>query len=83
MGDFKNWLKTQKFAFTEAEFTKEYEPIQRALQEEIYRTAFNNDAATEYQYQTDPEVEAAVAALPKAQTLLNTASQVRAQRAKK
>ena len=58
-------------------------PIRRALQEDIYRTAFNNDAALKYEYQTDPEVLAAVAALPHAQVLLNTATQVRAQKAQK
>jgi len=83
MADLKNWLKAQKFVFTDADFTKEYEPVRRALQEEIYRTAFNSDTAMKYQYETDPEVLAAVAAVPKAQVLLNTASQVRAQKAEK
>jgi carboxyl-terminal processing protease len=83
MTDFENWLKAQKFTFTDADFTKEYEPIRRALQEDIYRTAYNNDAAMKYQYETDPEVLGAVAALPKAQALLDTASEVRAQKAQK
>jgi len=83
MTDFENWLKAQKFTFTDADFKKEYEPIRRALQEDIYRTAFNNDAAMKYQYETDPEVLAAVAALPHAQVLLNIANQVRAQKAQK
>jgi carboxyl-terminal processing protease len=83
MADFQNWLKDQKFTFTDADFTKAYEPIRRALQEDIYRTGLNNDAAMKYQYETDPEVLAAVAALPHAQTLLNTASEVRAQKAQK
>ena len=83
MTDFESWLKEQKFTFTDADFKKEYEPIRRALQEDIYRTAFNNDAAMKYEYETDPEVLAAVAALPHAQTLLTTAAQVRAQKAQK
>ena len=83
MTEFENWLTEQKFTFTDADFRKEYEPIRRALQEDIFRTAFNNDSAMKYQYQTDPEVLAAVAALPHAQTLLGTASQVRAQKAQK
>jgi carboxyl-terminal processing protease len=83
MTDFKSWLTAQKITFTEADFAKAYEPIRRALQEDIYRTAFNNDAAMKYQFETDPEVLAAVAALPRAQTLLTTATQVRAQKAQK
>jgi hypothetical protein len=83
MTEFENWLKAQKVTFTDAEFAKEYETIRRALQENIYRTGFNNDEAMKYQYETDPEVVAAVGALPRAQTLLNTANQARAQKAQK
>jgi len=83
MTDFATWLKSQKFTFTDADFAKEYEPIRRGLQEDIYRTAFNSDAAMKYQYETDPEVLGAVAAMPQAQTLLNTTSQARAQKAQK
>lgn len=83
MTDFENWLKDQKFTFTDEDFRKEYDTIRRAVQADIYRTAFNNDAATKYEYQTDPEVVAAVAALPHAETLLTTAAQVRAQKAQK
>jgi len=42
------------------------------FQEDIYRTRLNSDAAMKYQYETDPEVLGAVAAMPQAQTLLNT-----------
>jgi carboxyl-terminal processing protease len=83
MNDLKNWLRAQKFDFTDANFTKDYEVIRRALQEEIYLTAFDNDAAGKYKYETDPEVLAAVAAIPRAQTLLDTASRGKAQRAQK
>jgi carboxyl-terminal processing protease len=82
MDDFKNWLKAQKFQFADADFAKEYQRIRRALQEDIYRTAFSNGAADKYHYETDPEVEAAVAAMPKAQALLVMASG-KAERAQK
>ena len=81
MDDFKNWLKAQKFEFTDADFTKEYEPIRRAIQEDIYRTAFDNNVASEYHFETDPEVVAAVAAMPRAETLLMMSG--KAQRAQK
>ena len=83
MTELQSWLHTQKFEFSDANFTKEYEAIRRRMQGEIYKSAFNVDESTRYILETDPEVEAAVAALPKAQALLNSASKIRAERAQK
>jgi carboxyl-terminal processing protease len=83
MDSFHAWLASQKYQFSEADFTKEYEQIRRRAQAEIYKTAFSVDESTKYELQTDPEVEAAVAALPKAQTLLNGASKIYNERAKR
>jgi len=83
MTDFHNWLQAQKFTFTDAEFTKENDQLRRRLQGEIYKTAFNLDESTKYEIVTDPEVVAAIADLPKAQALLNSASKIRAERAQK
>jgi carboxyl-terminal processing protease len=83
MNEFHSWLQSRKFAFNEADYTKEYEEVRRVMQGEIYKSAFNVDESTKYILETDPEVEAAVAALPKAQALLNSASRIRAERAKK
>jgi carboxyl-terminal processing protease len=83
MDAFRNWLTEQKTEFKPEEFTKEYEHIRVRLQAEIYKTAFNVDESTKYVLESDPEVQAAVAALPKAQALLNSASKLRAERAQK
>jgi len=83
MADFHSWLQSQKFDFTEANFTKESEAIRRRIQGEIYKSAFNVDESTKYIRATDPEVEAAVAAMPKAQALVTSANKVRAERAQK
>ena len=83
MNSFHAWLQDQKFEFTEANFTKESEAIRRRIQSEIYKSAFNVDESTRYELETDPEVQAAVAAMPKAQVLLNSANKVRAERAQK
>jgi carboxyl-terminal processing protease len=83
MEAFHAWLIGQKIEFGEAEYAKEYDQIRRRLQGEIYKTAFNLDEANKYELQTDPEVVAAVAALPKAQALLQSATKVRAERAQK
>ncbi len=83
MSEFHTWLKDRKFDFNEADFTKEYPEIRRNLEENIYKTAFSVDESTKYHLETDPEVIAAVAALPKAQALLTSADKVRAERARK
>jgi carboxyl-terminal processing protease len=83
MAVFHTWLQGQKLEFTDAEFTKESAALRRRLQENIYKTAFDVDASTKYQLETDPEVLAAVAAMPKAQALLDNVNRIRAARAKK
>jgi carboxyl-terminal processing protease len=83
MAAFKTWLQGQKVDFDEADFTKESAEIRRQLQENIYKTAFNVDASTEYDLKTDPEVLAAVAAMPKAQALVDNVDKIRAARAQK
>ena len=70
MEQFHNWLLEKKLEFTEADFTKDFAKVKRRLQAEIYKTGFSVDDASKYEIQTDPEVEAAIAALPKAQALL-------------
>jgi hypothetical protein len=83
MDAFHKWLLDQKVTLKEDEFTKEYEHIRVRLQAEIYKTAYNVDEATKYQHETDPEIVAAIAALPQAQALLNRATEKMAERAQK
>ena len=77
MDDFHKWLKDQKIEFDEAQYTKEYEMIRRRVQGDIYVTAFNLDESNKYELATDPEVLAAVAALPKSQALLDSSTKAR------
>jgi carboxyl-terminal processing protease len=70
MDDFHNWLLEKKIEFTEADYTKDFTKVKRRLQSEIYKNGFSVDDASKYEIQTDPEVEAAMNALPKAQALL-------------
>ena len=82
MDAFHKWLLDQEVTFKDDEFTKEYRHIRVRLQAEIFKTAFNVDESTKkYQHETDPEIIAAVAALPQALTLLNRATQKMAERA--
>jgi carboxyl-terminal processing protease len=77
MEAFHAWLHDTKVDFTDAEFTKEYDMIRRRLQSELYKTAFNLDESRNYALATDPEVEGAIAALPKSQGLLDRAGTVK------
>jgi carboxyl-terminal processing protease len=83
MNAFHDWLLDQKFEFSEADFTKDYDRVKHRLQAEIYKTAFSVDEADRYEIRTDPEVDAAVNALPKAQALLTTARKLAMERGRK
>ncbi|MES1261057.1 MAG: S41 family peptidase, partial [Acidobacteriota bacterium] len=80
---FHDWLLTQKIEFSEADFTKDYDKVRRRLQAEIYKTAFSVDEAAKFEVMTDPEVEAAVNAMPKAQALVASARKIIVERMKK
>jgi carboxyl-terminal processing protease len=83
MNEFHQYLLDQKIEFTEADFTKDYDKVRRRLQAEIYKTAFNQDEEMKYETKTDPEVEAAVNAMPKAQALLSNTRKIIVERMKK
>jgi carboxyl-terminal processing protease len=83
MDEFHQFLLSQKIEFTEADFTRDYDKVRRRLQSEMYKTAFSVDEAQKYDTRTDPEVEAAVTAFPKAQALLASAHKVVVERMKK
>ena len=83
MNGLHQYLLDEKIAFTESDFTKDYDWVKRRLQTQIYMTAFNVDVSRKYEIETDPEVLQGIEALPKAQALLSTAKKVIAERMKK
>ena len=83
MDNFHAFLLEKKFDFTEADFTKDYDWTRRRLQGDIYQTAFNVDDSRKYEIETDPEVEQAIEALPKAQALLSSAKKIIVERMRK
>jgi carboxyl-terminal processing protease len=80
LNDFHDYLLEQKYDFTEAAFTQDHDWIKRGLAIEMYITAFNKDESDRVMAQTDPEVLAAVEAMPQARALLETAKKVIVQR---
>jgi len=83
MDSFHDFLTSNKFDFTEADYTKDYDWIRNHLQAEIDKTAFSVDVADQFEIKTDPEVLAAVDAMPKAQGLLDNAHKILVERMQK
>jgi carboxyl-terminal processing protease len=83
MDSFHDFLTSNKFEFTEADYTKDYDWIRNRLQAEIDKTAFSVDVADQFEIKTDPEVLAAIDAMPKAQGLLNNAHKILVERMQK
>ncbi len=83
MDDLHNYLLQQKVEFSEADFTKDYDWVRRRLQAEIYKTAFSVDESRKYEIKTDPEVEQAIEAMPKAAALTANARKIIAERTRK
>ena len=77
---FHDWLVKQGVDFKEGQFLQDQDWIKRYLAKEMYITAFNVDDSDRIFAQTDPEVERAVEAMPKARALLETAKKVLAER---
>ena len=78
--DLHDYLVQNAAHFSEADFQKDEDWIRRYLAKEMYVYAFNVDESERVFAQTDPEVQAAVSALPKAAALSESARKVIVQR---
>ena len=78
--EFHDYLLKENYTFTEAEFAQDTDWIRRNLKREMYITAFNLDESQRVAIETDPEVERAIDALPKAKALLDSARKIIVQR---
>jgi carboxyl-terminal processing protease len=77
---FHDYLVKEGFKFTEAEFTQDHEWLKQYLQREMYITAFSIDESRRIAVETDPMVQKAIEAMPKAKALLESSRKVVAQR---
>jgi carboxyl-terminal processing protease len=78
--ELHDYLVKNHYAFTEAEFTQDRDWIKRYLAQSMYVYAFNVDESDKVFEMLDPEVAKAVDALPKAESLLQSAKRIVAQR---
>ncbi len=80
LNEFHDYLLKQNYTFTEAEFAQNTDWIMRNLKREMYITAFNLDESQKVAVETDPAVERAIDAMPKAKALLDSAHKIVVQR---
>lgn len=80
LNEFHDFLLQEKVEFTEAEFAQNTDWIKRYLKREMYITAFDLDEAQKVEMETDPEVERAIDAMPKAKALVDSAKKIIVQR---
>ena len=78
--ELHDYLAKSGTKFTEAEFTQDRDWMKRYLAREMYIHAFNVDESDRVFAQTDPEVERAVEAMPKAASLVQNVKKVLAER---
>jgi len=78
--EFRSYLIKNNVQFTEAEFAKIHDWIKQQLRLEMYSSALGGEEARRLAVETDPEIDQAVAAMPRARALLETAKKVVAER---
>jgi carboxyl-terminal processing protease len=80
LSELHDYLVQSSTKFTETQFTADHDWIKRYLAKEMYIYAFNVDESDRVFAQTDPEVERAIEAMPKASTLVQSVKKVIVQR---
>jgi carboxyl-terminal processing protease len=76
INELHDYLLSKGVHFTEAEFTADQDWIRRYLTKEMYIYAFNVDESDQVFARTDPEVQRAIEAMPKAMSLARGAKKV-------
>ncbi len=80
ISELHDYLQKNQTKFSETEFTQDHDWIRRYLAREMYVYAFNVDESDKVFAQTDPEVSAAIDAMPRAQALVQNAKRIVVQR---
>ena len=80
---FRDFLKSQKVAFTDAEFDANKEWVRGEIRWEFYFRAFDKPAGDRARWLDDAEIKKAIESMPRAQSLLEQVERVLAMRAAK
>ncbi len=76
LAQFLEWAKKRGVEFTPAEAAASEPAIRERLREEMWITAFSKEQSDQLHLENDPEVAAAIQALPSSQALLTRAAAV-------
>jgi len=78
--DFRQFLAKEKIPISESDFTNNLDFIKRYLTREIYVSGYDLGEGNRFYIESDPDVQSAVQALPKAHALTEEAKKMIAQR---
>jgi carboxyl-terminal processing protease len=77
---FRNYLTKHNVHFTEEDLTKENDWIRRKIKQEVFLSTFGLQEGYKVLVESDPQVQAAIDALPQARALYEKARKIVAQR---
>ncbi len=80
LNQFRDFLRKNGAKFTDAEFNDNRAWVKDQLMQEMYVTAFGVDDSAKVTLQQDPEVQAAINAMPQAKALLDNAKKLMVER---
>ena len=80
LNEFHRYLLDSGLQFTEAEYAEVHDWIKQQVKREFYVTGFGFEESRRYNIETDPLVQKALEALPKAKELLENAKKMIVQR---
>jgi len=77
---FRQFLSNKNVRFTEAEFAENQDWIKRKIKQEVFMSTFGQQEGFKVLLEADPQIQAAVDAVPKARALYQNAKKIIAQR---
>jgi carboxyl-terminal processing protease len=80
MAEFRKYLASQHVRYTEPEFAENLTWVKRKIKEEVFVSTFGQPEGFKVQLEADPQLLAAIEAVPQARALYQKARKIVAQR---
>src|SRR5205809_1145132 len=80
MADFRKYLSSQNVRYTEPELAESLEWVKRKIKQEVFLSTFGQQEGFKVELQTDPQLLAAIEAIPQARALYEEARNNSAER---
>ena len=74
--EFREFLRSEEIEFEDADFDANLDYMRRFIKREVYNSAYDVEHGQRVFYELDPDVQRALEALPRAQTLLDSGDRV-------